>query len=65
MRGSPARSDPEKSRRPWTTARTTMLRQWGRRNCVATSVPRIAVSTRGCAEQSHKDNVRSTAVEEN
>ena len=28
------------------------------RHCVATSVPRNC-----CAEQSHKDNVRSTAVE--
>ena len=51
-------------RRPWTTGRTTtMLRQWGPCHCVATSASRNCCFN-CCAEQSHKDNVRSTAVEE-
>ena len=39
-----------------------MLRQWGPRHCVATSILRNC-RFNCCTEQSHKDNVRSTAVE--
>ena len=38
--GSTARSDPERPRRLWTTARASMLGQWGPRHCVAASVLR-------------------------
>ena len=52
--GSTTRSDPESPRRPWTTARTTtMLRQWGHSCCF-----------NRCVDQSHKDSIHSTAVEE-
>ena len=55
---------PGRPRRPWTTARTTTtLRQRGPRHCVATSVLRNCCFD-CCAELCHKDNVRSTAVEE-
>ena len=40
-----------------------MLRQRGPRHCAATSVLRNCFFS-CCAEQSHKDNVRSTAAEE-
>ena len=62
--------------RRWTAARRQRVPfQWcnqtctafqgpgGPRHCVATSVPRICCFN-CCAVQSHKDNVRSTAVEE-
>ena len=49
----------ERPRRPWTTARTTMLRQWRPRHCEATSVLRNRCFN-CCAE--HKDNVCGTAV---
>ena len=55
----------KRPRRPWTTARTTtVLRQWGPRHCeLATSVLRNCCFN-CCAKHSHKDSVRSTAVEE-
>ena len=53
----------KRPKRPWTTARTTtMLRQWRPRHCEATSVL-CSCCFNCCVEQSHKDNVRSTAVE--
>ena len=63
MSSSSASFDPERQRRMWTTARTTaMLRQWGPRHCVATSILRDCCFN-CCAKQSRKDNVRSSAVE--
>ena len=56
------RHQPGRPRMPWTAARTTkMLRQCPLRHCAATRVPRNYFPN-CCAEQSHKDNVRSSAV---
>ena len=60
--GSTVCSDPERLR-PRTTARTTaMLRQWRPHRCAATSILHNCCFN-CCVEQSHKDDVHSTAVE--
>ena len=53
-----------KTKMPWTATRTTtkMLRQCPLRHCAATSVLRSCCPN-CCVEQSHKDNVRSSAAE--
>ena len=61
VRSLPLGSRPK---RPWTTARTTtVLRQWRPRHCVGACVLR-SCCLNCCAEQSHKDSVRNTAVGE-
>ena len=44
---------PERPRKLWTTARTTMLRQWGPHHCVATGVPHSCCFN-CCAGQSQR-----------
>ena len=62
--GLTTHSNPERPRRLWTTTRTTtMLRQWKLHHCTATSIL-LSCCFNCCAEQSHEDNVHSTAVEE-
>ena len=51
-------------KRPWTTTRTTaMLRRWDP-GCAKQLVCSANFCFNCCTEQSHNDNVRSTAVEE-
>ena len=54
----------KRQRRPWTTARTTTMLGSGDLASAKQLVYSANCCFNCCAEQSHKDNVRSTVVEE-
>ena len=58
MNSSSLRSDSQRPKRPSATARKTMSRRWGPRQCEADCC------FNSCAESGHKDSVRGATAEE-
>ena len=63
MNSTSALSYTQRPKRPSATARTTMLRRWGPRQCQAT-LHFVNCCFNSCVDQSHKDSVRNVSVEE-